>query len=114
MSAAERVTVRLDPADPAPGELRRCFAAILSELDARPRPLRVRVETANAEGAAASLDFDAEGRVVFGVTGRKNAVADFRRRWLADHPVPLALGPRPVTLLFEPVSGNRVRIRRAR
>ena len=113
MSAAERVTVRLDPADPAPGELKRCFAAIFAELDARPRPLRVRVETANAKGAVASVDLDSKGCVVFGVTGRRHAVADFRRRWLADHPVPLVLGPAPVTLAFDPVSGNRVRVRRS-
>lgn len=109
--AASRATVRLDPAAPSAAFFRACFAGILSSLDAHPRRLLVAVHAANAAGAAVRIDF-ADGNPVFRV-GEETAPADFRRRWLPEHPVPLAFDlRRPVRLLFVPTDGNRVKVKR--
>lgn len=106
----DRATVRLDPSAPSAAFFRACFAEILASLDERPRRLLVEVHAANAASAAVSVDF-ADGNPVFRV-GDETAPADFRRRWLPEHPVPLVFDlRRPVRLLFVPTSGNRAKVR---
>ncbi len=109
----ERVHIRLDPDNPSPRQLMGYFAEVFAALDAMPRPLHVEVETANAAGANAAIDFE-RGEPVFRIEGRGAAHANFRRRWIAEHPVPLLLSRRGKThLTFIPTTGNRVKVRRA-
>jgi len=110
----ERATVRIDPFDPSPEFLRGCFAEVFASLDERPRPLAVDVYVGSEGGLAASVDM-ADGNPVFMMEGLPPARADFRRRWLAEHPVPLAFRKRGATrLVMIPTSGNRVKVRLAR
>lgn len=115
------VTVTLDPDDPDPRKIADCFRALARELDANPRPMRVKVafDAENAEFLKRAkkplpeiaLDFDPKsGRPVV-VAGAGRAGFDIRRRWIPDHPVPLAF---PCELLVDPVDANRFRVRRAR
>jgi hypothetical protein len=107
-----RAQVRLDPADPSAAFLSRCFAEIFASLDERPRRLIVDVFIENERGASAAVDL-IDGNPAF-VVGPACVRADFRRRWLAEHPVPLVLRPRGATrLVFLPTDGNRVKVRRA-
>ena len=106
---AEPASVRLDPSAPAAAFLRACFASVLASLDERPRRILVDV----CAGPSASIDFG-NGQPLFRV-GKGEAQADFRGRWLPEHPVPLALSPAGATrLLFVPTSGNRVKVRLVR
>jgi len=107
----ERATVRIDPFDPSPGFLRDCFAAVFASLDERPRPLAVDVYAENEEGLSVSVDI-VGGNPVFAMEGQPPAAADFRRRWLAEHPAPLVFRRRGATrLLMMPTTGNRVKVR---
>ena len=92
-----------------PEEYRDFFAGVFAELDARPRRTGVRF-------AAEELTIDlVDGEPVFimpvdGIVRR--ARASFRRRWLAEHPVPLRLtGRREHVFKLLPASGNRVKVR---
>jgi hypothetical protein len=105
----EKAAVRLDPFEPSADLLRRCFAEIFRSLDARPRRLVVSVGVANEERLPASVTLR-EGKIVFRV-GEQEAVGDFRRRWLACHPVPLVFPPsRAMRLFLVPTTGNRVKV----
>ena len=59
-----------------------------------------------AEGLTIDL---VEGNPVFNTAGG-SAKADFRLRWLAEHPVPITLGKKSV-FTFVPTTGNRVKVR---
>ena len=107
---AERATVRIDPCDPSPEFLRDCFAAIFASLDERPRPLAVDVYVECESLAEAAITL-VDGNPVFIIDGRGVTCADFRRRWLAEHPVPLVLKRRGATrLMMTPTSGNRIKV----
>jgi hypothetical protein len=107
----ERATIRIDPCDPSPEFLRDCFAAVFASLDERPRRLAVDVY-AECESLSEAVVTLVDGNPAFMVDGRGVVCADFRRRWLAEHPVPLPFKRRgPTRLLMEPTSGNRVKVR---
>lgn len=107
----EHVTIRIDNDDPSPAELRGYFAEVLASLDGNPRELLVSVHTANDRGAAASIEFS-EGEPVFCIEGRTPAKAEYRKRWIAEHPVPLKLRPHGTLLVFAAKDGGRVVVRR--
>ena len=114
LGRTERATVRIDPCDPSPGFLRDCFAAVFASLDERPRRLLVDVYAENESGAEVLMSF-VDGNPVFMVEGRGLSAADFRRRWIAEHPVPLVFRAKgPTRLLMVPADANRVKVRRAR
>jgi hypothetical protein len=75
-------------------------------LDERPEALRVTVEAP----PGVSLDMDVAGRLVVRVAGQRPAVCDLRRRWIADHDMPLDLEGRTV-FTIRPVDANRFRVR---
>ena len=79
------------------------FAAVLVDLDANPREVSFEVR---APGAVLGYE---RGEPVFSV-GEESVRASFRGRWLAEHDVPLTLGPKNVFRLL-PTSGNRVKVR---
>ena len=87
-------------------KVRSYFAEIFSSLDAAPRVLVVKIFPPSG---GLIIDFE-EGNPIFEVVGRKCAKADFRRRYIAEHPVPLKL-KRKKTLLFTSTTSNRVRVR---
>ncbi len=86
-----------------PGECRAFFAEVFAALDATPRLMKIKVF---AEGLTIDL---VEGNPVFKTAGG-SAKADFRLRWLAEHPVPITLGKKSV-FTFVPTTGNRVKVR---
>lgn len=90
-----------------PEEYRSFFAGIFRDLDERPRIIGMKI---HAEGLTVDL---AEGKVVFSVEGAGKVTADFSRRWLAEHPVPLRFRKGVEYLVFEPAGGNRVRVKKA-
>ena len=103
-------SIWLDACDGTPALLRRSFAEVFASLDMRPRRLALEVHV--EDKAVVSL---VDGEPVFMMDGKGVASADFRRRWIADHPVPLVLRPHGVTrLVMTPASGNRVKVRKAR
>ncbi len=94
--------------------MRDCFAAVFASLDERPRRLLVEVYVENEQGAEALMSF-VDGNPVFIVEGRGLCAADFRRRWIAEHPVPLVFRRKgPTRLILVPVDANRVKVRPAR
>ena len=90
-----------------PEEYRSFFAGIFRDLDERPRIIGMKI---HAEGLTVDL---AEGKVVFSVEGAGKVTADFSRRWLAEHPVPLRFRTGVQYLGFEPAGDNRVRVKKA-
>ena len=109
----ERAKIVLDWDGPSPASLKGYFADIFSELDARPRPLMVSVTAFNERHMPVSIAFE-DGEPVFRIKGHPDARADFRGRWLPEHPVPLRLpeyGTRK--LVLTPTDGNRVKVRLA-
>ena len=82
--------------------VRGMFAEVMAEMDARPRPLSMRAESAFEVGLE-------RGEPVFR-SGGAEARARFRGRWIAEHPVPASVRPGDV-LRFAPASGNRVKVR---
>ena len=107
----ERASITADPENPSPQELRRYLAAVFAALDERPRRLYLTIDVRGAGAAKVSLDLE-DGEPVFRIEGRKPAKCRLGRRYLAEHPVPLVLRGGFVALVLEPVSGNRVRVRR--
>jgi hypothetical protein len=87
-----------------PAELRDQFAAVFAEMDARPR--RLTLPLAGVEGFAVDL---VDGEPVFRA-GAEEARGRFRRRYLAEHDVPLRLRS-GMKLKLIPTSGNRVKVR---
>lgn len=102
------IWIREENANPA--EIAGYFTAIAQRLDERPQKMRLVVESS----VIAVLDFDPkDGNPVVMVGGEVHKF-DIRRRWLPEHPVPLEFGRRPVVLLFDPLDGNRFRVRSRR
>ena len=89
---------------PKPAELKEQFAAVFVEMDANPRPCALKLE--GVEGLSVDL---VDGEPVFRA-GADSAKACFRKRWLAEHPFPLALRS-GMKLKLVPTSGNRVKVR---
>ena len=113
------VTVTVDADDPRPGDVARYLAEIAARLDANPERMRIVVDA--PEGM--SLDIEPDGRMAVRMPGRRTCRFDLRRRWIADHPVPLPLGhgaPSRLAGMFrrrrhpvfyvDPVDGNRFRV----
>ena len=86
-----------------PEEYRAFFAEVFAALDASPRKMKVKVF-----GEGLTIDL-VDGNPVF-KTADGFAKADFRLRWLAEHPVPLVLRKTSV-FTFVPTTGNRVKVR---
>jgi len=108
----EKVSVYTDRDDPSSEELRKYMAEVFADLDANPRKLMLSIDACNNKGAAVSI-YMKDGEPYFKVEGHAPAEADFRGRWIAEHPVPLALpGKGRMKLVLEPVDANRVRVRR--
>ena len=110
------VLVTIDPADPDPSAIAGYLAEIACRMDERPEPMRV---TFNApEGV--ELDLDDDGLLVVRSAGYAPKRVDLRRRWIADHPVPLKLSERPFLRFFRrrarldliPTTANRFHARR--
>lgn len=87
-----------------PVELKEQFAAVFVEMDAHPRLLKLTLE--GVDGMTLDL---VDGEPVFS-DGATTAKASFRKRWLAEHEVPLALKS-GLKLKLVPTSGNRVKVR---
>lgn len=109
----EKVTLRTDRDDPSPAELKGYFAEVFASLDANPRRMLLTVDVRNDRRTRFEIDLE-KGEPVFRAEGHPSVRANFRGRWLAEHPVPLAL-PRfgTMKLLLEPTTANRVKVRRA-
>ena len=86
-----------------PEEYRDFFAEVFAAMDAEPKARKARVFS---EGLEIGLS---EGEPVFR-TDAGSVRANFRRRWLAEHPVPVRPG-RTAVFTFLPTSGNRVKVR---
>ena len=110
MRVVERVSIYLDREDPMPAEFKACIAKVFSSLDEKPRRLFLLIDARNRKGAGVSVDF-VDGEPVFMVEGRRAVHASLRKRWLAEHVVPLVLHGGIARLVLEPTSGNRVRVR---
>ena len=109
------VLVTIDPSDPDPAAITGYLAEIACRMDEHPEPMRV---TFNApEGV--ELDLDRDGGLVVRSPGYPPKRLDLRHRWIADHPVPLNLSPRPLfrffrrrtRLVLTPTTANRFRAR---
>jgi len=87
-----------------PREIRDFFAEVFAALDAEPKERVVKFP----EGGFA-IDL-LDGEPLFLVPGEEPALADFRGRWLAEHPVPLEVTP-GMRITFVPATGNRVKVR---
>ncbi len=94
----------------SPREVAGYFVQIAEKLDEQPRKMRLFIESS----VPAFLDFDpSDGNPAVCVAGETHHF-DIRRRWLPEHPLPLAFGPKPTVLLIDPVAGNRFRVRAGR
>ena len=112
------VRVTIDADDPRPRDVARYLAEIAARLDERPERMRIVFDAP----PGVELDLEDDGRLVVRAPGHRVHRFDLRRRWIADHPVPLALSPRPplslrflrllrpLTLFVDPVDGNRFRV----
>lgn len=82
---------------------REFFAGVFALMDAEPKARKVKV-------FAEKLTIDVDcGNPVFSAAG-ESAVADFRRRWIAEHRVPFTVAESAV-FSFTPTTGNRVKVR---
>ena len=90
-------------AERTPEEYRAFFAEVFAALDESPRMMKVKVF-----GEGLTIDL-VDGNPVF-KTADGFAKADFRLRWLAEHPVPLVLRKKSV-FTFVPTTGKRVKVR---
>ena len=86
------VRVTIDADDPRPRDVARYLAEIAARLDERPERMRIVFDAP----PGVELDLEDDGRLVVRAPGHRVYRFDLRRRWIADHPVPLALSPRPL------------------
>ena len=102
--AVEECTV--DDSTGTPRAFREFFAEVFARLDAVPKRSVMKLLKG---GVTVDL---VDGEPCFVAPDGSRAQAKFRRRWLAEHSVPLALraGDR---LTFVPTAGNRVKVRRS-
>ena len=106
------VTVQLDPDDPTPAHFAECLAAVAARLDERPEPMRLVMRGAAKGGLPVVLD-SADGGAAFRITcgTHRPRRLDLRRRWIAEHPLPLVIRPgKPTVLYVTPVDANRFRV----
>ena len=109
----DKIFIHTDRDDPSPAALKGYFAEVFAELDAHPAPVMVVLDVHNDRAARVSIAF-ADGEPVFRIEGRKDVRADFRGRWLPEHPVPLDLPEYGrCKLVLTPTDGNRVKVRLA-
>lgn len=106
------VTVRLDPDDPSPEHFAECLAQVAARLDERPERMRLVISGAAKGGLPVvmdSVDSGAAFRIACGAHRPRRL--DLRRRWIAEHPLPLVIRPgRPTVLYVTPAGGNRFRV----
>lgn len=102
------VRVVVDPDDPTPADIGGYLAEIARRLDARPERMRIAFIGHTERNRALSLDLEADGALRVEVDGHRAHRVDLRRRWIAEHPVPLSL--RRVVLYVDPVDANRFRV----
>lgn len=102
------VRVTVDPEDPRPEAICGYLAEIVRRLDERPERMRIVFDGRNARNRAISLDVGSDRTLLVAVEGCRSKRLDLRARWIADHPVPLAL--RRAVLYVEPVDANRFRV----
>lgn len=91
-------------ASPSPGEIAGYLAQIAVRLDERPEPMRIVFDVPRGT----VLDSISDGRLAIGMEGHRRKALDLRRRWIADHPMPLSLHRR--VLYVDPVDANRFRV----
>ena len=106
----ERASITADPDSPSPHELRHYLAEVFASLDERPRKLYLTIDARGAGAAEVSMDLE-DGEPVFRIEGQKPAKCRLRRRYFAEHPVPLVLRGGCAAFVLEPTTGNRVRVR---
>ena len=106
------VTIQLDPDDPSPRHFAECLAQVAARLDERPERMRLVIRGADAGGMPVVLD-SVDGGAAFRITSgtHRPRRLDLRRRWIAEHPLPLEIRPgKPVVLYITPVDANRFRV----
>lgn len=106
------VTIQLDPDDPSPGHFAECLAQVAARLDERPERMRLAIRGANRGGLPVVLDL-VDGGAAFRITSgaHRPKKLNLRRRWIAEHPVPLEIRPGRETVLYiTPVDANRFRV----
>ena len=108
----QRAIMRIREINSDPAAIAGCFAAIARSLDARPRKLSLTLDSS----VPVSLDIDGgSGDFVVSANGARHRFS-LRRRWLAEHSVPLEFGPdsdgrkRIIRLKIDPTTGNRFRV----
>lgn len=102
------VRVTVDPDDPRPEAIGEYLVEIARRLDERPERMRIVFDGRNARGRSIRLDQDGDGALRVFVDGCRPRRVDLRRRWIADHPVPLDL--KRAVVYVEPVDANRFRV----
>lgn len=106
----KRAFIRVSATNPLSEELKGCFAQIFSALDAHPEEMLVKLFPVGGTGG--SIDFDKNGQLLFSLSDNRPVTANFRGRWLAEHPVPFMLHPSKASnFIFKPTTGNRVKVR---
>lgn len=100
------VTVTVDADAPRPKDVAGYLAEIAVRLDERPERMRVVFDAP----PGIELDLEPDGRLAVRVEGRRAYRLDLRRRWIADHPVPLPLGSSGPVLYIDPVDKGRFRV----
>lgn len=106
----ERMWIRVDEAHLTPAFLGRCLAEVFASLDEHPRRLGVKIEL--PPGTEMRLDLR-QGELFVAIAHHGSRQMHYRRRWLAEHPVPLKTnraGRLYLTLI--PTTGNRVKVRK--
>ena len=108
----QRAIMRIWEINSDPADIAGCFAEIARSLDARPRKLSLTLDSS----VPVSLDIDGgSGDFVVSANGARHRFS-LRRRWLAEHSVPLEFGPdsdgrkRIIRLKIDPTTGNRFRV----
>lgn len=86
-------------------------------MDERPQGMCLVVES----DVPSALDVDPSDGNLVALAGGESAKFSLRRRWIPEHPVPIALGPcdgkggtRMTVLLIDPADANRFRVRECR
>lgn len=106
------VTVQLDPDDPSPDHFAECLAQVAARLDERPERMRLVIRGAAKGGLPVimdSVDSGAAFRITCGAHRPRRL--ELRRRWIAEHPLPLVIRPgKPTVLYVTPVDSNRFRV----
>ena len=106
------VTVQLDPDDPSPGHFAECLAQVAARLDERPERMRLVIRGAAKGGLPVVLD-SVDSGAAFRITcgAHRPRRLELRRRWIAEHPLPLVIRPgKPTVLYVKPVDSNRFRV----